>query len=94
MGSYWESNGTEQSKYDKMVAVGWKFTKKTEAIFHSYYRYFNDGDLPGWARGMWGWQRYGQFGLELNKIGLEVQEDRVTKAIQFEYTRFEKAVRC
>ena len=88
---YWNRQGAEQAKYNEMKDAGFQFTKKTETIFHSYYRYFNDGDFPGWARGMWGWQWYGRFGLELNKIGLEVQEQRITEAILYEYKRFQKA---
>ena len=88
---YWNKQGAEQSKYDEMVAAGFEFTQKTEAIFHSYYRYFNDGDFPGWARGCYGMQRYGRHGrLELNENGLLVQEDRITKAIQYEYARYQK----
>ena len=87
---YWNHNGMEQAKYDQMMNAGFQFTKATEAIFHSYYRYFNDGDFPGWARGMWGWQKWGRYGTELNKTGLEVQEDRVTEAILREYKRFQK----
>ena len=87
---YWEGNGVEQAKYDEMTSAGFKFTKKTENIFHSYYRYFNDGDFSGWAKGMWGWQRYGRFGLELNNTGLMVQEDRITQAILHEYARYQQ----
>ena len=49
--SYWNSNGEAQALYDEMQAAAFKYTKATEALFHSYYRYYNDGDLPGWARG-------------------------------------------
>ena len=87
---YWNSNGAEQSKYDEMVAAGFKFTKATEAIFHSYYRYFNDGDFPGWARGNWYIQRRGRWGLELNDSGLVEQEQRITDAILYEYARYQK----
>ena len=50
---YWNRTGTAQAHYDEMDAAGFKFTKATEAVFHSYYRYYNDGDLPGWARSRW-----------------------------------------
>ena len=88
--TYWNHNGIEQQKYDEMMAAGWKFTKKTESIFRSYYRYFNDGDFPGWARGEWDLRKMGRWGLELNERGLEAQEFRVTDAITHEYERFKK----
>ena len=47
--TYWNSNGPEQAKYDEMEAAAFKYTKATETVFRSYYRYYNDGDLPGWA---------------------------------------------
>lgn len=88
--TYWNHNGAEQEKYEEMMAAGFIFTKKSEAVFHSYYRYFNDGDFPGWARGDWRIQRMGRWGLELNNSGLVKQEQRVTEAILHEYARFEK----
>ena len=48
--SYWNSNGEAQALYDEMQAAAFKYTKATEALFRSYHRYYNDGDLPGWAR--------------------------------------------
>lgn len=89
---YWEKSGAEQSKYDEMIQCGWEFTKKSEAVFHSYYRYFNDGDFPGWARGDWSLRRMGRFGWELNDKGLKAQEDRITEAIAAEYKRFSKTM--
>ena len=47
--SYWNSNGEAQALYDEMQAAAFKYTKATGALFHSYHRYYNDGDLPGWA---------------------------------------------
>ena len=44
---YWNSNGEAQSLYDEMQNAGWVFTKASESAFHAYYRYYNDGDLPG-----------------------------------------------
>ena len=38
---YWNRTGTAQAHYDEMDAAGFKFTKATEAVFHSYYRYYN-----------------------------------------------------
>ena len=89
--SYWDRKGIEQEKYDEMKDNGWEFTKRTKTIFHSYYRYFNDGDFPGWARGDWDLRKYGRWGWELNERGLEQQEFRVTEAILYEYKRYKKA---
>ena len=90
LNTYWNHSGAEQAKYEEMVAAGFSFTKRTEQIFHSYYRYFNDGDFPGWARGNWRIQRMGRWGMELNDSGLVEQEQRITEAILHEYARFEK----
>ena len=89
-GMYWEGKGAEQSKYDEMMAAGFTFTRKTETVFHSYYRYFNDGDFPGWARSDWSIQRMTRWGRELNDKGLEMQEQRVTAAVLHEYARYMK----
>ena len=92
--TYWNNNGAEQAKYaelKKAVQSGWAYSKKTEQAFHSYYRYFNDGDFPGWARGNWKLRKMGHFGWELNDAGLEMQEQRVTEAILSEYKRLTKS---
>lgn len=90
---YWNGNGAEQEKYKELLTAvrnGWNWTKKTESIFHSYYRYFNDGDFPGWAKKDWNLRKYGRFGWELNEKGLELQEQRVTEAIMSEWKRLQK----
>ena len=91
--AYWDNNGTEQSKYDEMVAVGFEFTQASEKVFHSYYRYYNDGDLPGWARGKYNLRKwsglYGQY--VLNENGEQELEDRVTEVVMKEWKRFQKA---
>ena len=50
---YWNSTGAQQKKYDEMETAGFEYTQATERVFHGYYRYYNDGDLPGWARSRW-----------------------------------------
>ena len=93
--TYWNSNGEAQALYDEMEAAGFKFTKATEAVFHSYYRFHNDGDLPGWARSRWEYTKTVFFagGLErtLNHAGEEEFERRVTERIQIEHRRFKRA---
>ena len=95
--AYWNSNGPEQAKYDEMEAAGFKYTKATETVFHSYYRYYNDGDLPGWARSRWDVTRYTfKYGYRqrvLTEAGEAEFEKRITERIQIEYRRFLKAQR-
>lgn len=97
MNTYWNGNGEEQAKYDEMQASGFKYTKASETVFRSYYRYFNDGDLPGWARSRWDVTRntfkYGYWHKELTEAGEEEQERRITERIEIEYRRFLKAQR-
>lgn len=92
--TYWNSNGPEQAKYDEMEAAGFEYTKATKDTFHTYYRYFNDGDLPGWARKRWDLTRYrpawGYTQRELNEAGEAELERRVTERIQIEYRRFKR----
>lgn len=94
---YWNSKGEEQTKYDEMQAAGFPYTQASESTFHSYYHYYNDGDLPGWARSRWDVTRhtfkYGYWHRELTEAGEEEQERRVTERIEIEYRRFLKAQR-
>ena len=91
---YWNSNGPEQAKTDEMDAADFEYTQRTKDIFHSYYRYYNDGDLPGWARSRWDITRYklepGWTRRVLTKAGEEEFEQRIPDRIQFEYRRFLK----
>ena len=80
-----------------MEAAGFEYTQATYKVMHSYYRYYNDGDLPGWAvrnRGSFVQHtlkdgRY--WHAELNEAGEEEQERRVTERIEIEYRRFLRA---
>ena len=45
---YWNRNGAAQAHYDEMEAAGFEYTQATYRSMHSYYRYYNDGDLPVW----------------------------------------------
>ena len=95
--SYWNSNGEAQALYDEMQAAAFKYTKATEALFHSYYRYYNDGDLPGWARSRPDMTRrtreYGYDHRLLTAAGEAEFERRITERIQIEHRRFQKARR-
>jgi len=91
MNAYWNNKGIEQAKYDEMENAGWQYTKKTESAFHSYYRYYNDGDLPGWARGNYRLTQPGRWGRELSTLGQQEFEIRITDVINAEYKRFQKA---
>ena len=56
--TYWNRKGEEQAKYDEMQAADFPYTQASKSLFHSYYRYYNDGDLPGWARTRWDITKY------------------------------------
>lgn len=94
--SYWNGNGKEQAKYDEMTAADFTFTQRTYGAFHHYYRYYNDGDLPPFARGYKGYpfKKYDGFTYHtwrLNEAGEEMLEAMVEEAILREYNRFLKA---
>ena len=88
---YWNRTGAAQAHYDEMEAAGFEYTQATYRSMHSYYRYFNDGDLPGWARSRWDLTQQGRWGRELNSRGEEEFERRVTARIEIEYRRFRRA---
>lgn len=92
--TYWNNKGEEQAKYDEMCTAGFAFTKKSESVFRTYYRYYNDGDLPGWARGNYSVTEWTNDGRNVKlAINGEIElEDRTTEAIRHEYKRFEKAI--
>ena len=93
--SYWNSNGEAQALYDEMQAAAFKYTKATEALFHGYYRYYNDGDLPGWARSRPDVTRYShEYGYRrrvLTAAGEDEFERRITERIRIEHSRFLKS---
>ncbi len=92
---YWSSTGAQQEHHDQMEAAGHEYTQATERVFHSYYRYYNDGDLPGWARSRWDVTKYtndyGYYHRVLTTEGEDEFELRVTERIEIEYRRFQKA---
>ena len=91
---YWNQNGAAQAHYDEMEAAGFEYTQATYRSMHSYYRYYNDGDLPGWARTRWDITKYifdyGYRQRVLTAAGEEEFERRVTERIQIEYRRFQR----
>ena len=94
--TYWNGNGKAQAKYDEMEAAGFKYTQASESTFHTYQRYHNDGDLPGWAEENWDITRdtfkYGRCHRELTEAGEEELERRVTERIEIEYDRFKNTL--
>ena len=84
--TYWMKNGAEQGKYDEMVINGFEFTEKTKRLFHSYYRWYNDGDIPAWAHRSYVFIKKAD--NTLSEMGLVEFEIRVTNAILAEYKRF------
>ncbi len=89
---YWNSTGAQQKKYDEMETAGFEYTQATERVFHGYYRYYNDGDLPGWARSRWDLTMYtfdyGYLHRVLTAAGEDELERRVTERVEIEYRRF------
>lgn len=47
--TYWNNNGLFQEEYEELIKSNVKWTKSEENAKHRYYRYFNDGDIPGGA---------------------------------------------
>jgi hypothetical protein len=102
MTAYWNGNGAEQAKYNEMCAAGFDdhFTKASMEDMHRYYRYYNDGDLPGWARSRydlktWNPNHYGGWtphsgAWELNAAGEAELERRATAVILKEWARYQK----
>ena len=91
---YWNRAGALQAEYDEMKNAGFEFSKAHIQLAHSYHRYYNDGDLPGWARSRWDVTTYtSDFGY-LHRIltaeGEEEFERRITERIQIEYARFQR----
>lgn len=92
--TYWNENGKEQAKYAEMQAAGFPYTQASQTLFYSYYRYYNDGDLPGWARTRLDITKrtfdYGSQRRVLTAAGEDEFERRVTERIQIEYHRFQR----
>ena len=92
---YWNRTGAAQAHYDEMEAAGFAYTQATYRSMNSYYRYYNDGDFPGWTRSRRELTEHTSYYplRKLNKAGEEEQERRVTERIEIEYRRFLKAQR-
>ena len=94
--TYWNGNGEAQAKYNEMEAAGFKYTQASESAFHTYHRYYNDGDLPGWAEENWDITRdtlkSSNCHRELTEAGEEELERRVTERIEIEYDRFKNTL--
>lgn len=77
--TYWASEGKYQTEYDAMqkaVTDGvFEFTKTTLNVFHRYYRFYNDGDLPNVYR--WRQEEYA-----------EILEEKVSDRIEKEWKKF------
>ena len=100
---YFFGTGRLQKEYEEMCAAQdagtFEFTQASQRFFHSYYRYYNDGDFPGWARSRWdismvtystgahAYECYRQ--RRLTAEGEEEFEQRLAERIAFEYRRFQ-----
>ena len=95
--TYWNNQGTLQNEYNEMLKAEengtFAFTKTSERLFHSYNRYYNDGDLPGWARSRWDLTRMGRWGRELTEAGENFFEEKITDRLLAEWARYQKANR-
>jgi hypothetical protein len=77
--SYWNNKGKYQKEYDEMKAdESFEFTKATRKVFHSYYRFHNDGDTP---------TSYRYYAEKYQ----EIIEKKADERILAEYKRFKKA---
>lgn len=94
--TYWNGKGELQNEYNEMLEAvdegTFNFTKASDNEFYRYCRYYNDGDLPGWARGhydlaIYDWQRRS---TKLTEKGEEELEARVTKKLAAEWKRYMK----
>ena len=95
--TYWNGNGKAQDKYNEMEAAGFKYTKASESAFHTYHRYYNDGDFPSWARARWDITENSRSGSGhtqrvLTDAGKEEFEHRITERIEIEYDRFKNTL--
>ena len=96
--SYWNYRGRHQEEFEAMsLEPSFEFTKKTNHVFSTYYRYYNDGDIPGWAKGMTseyivGKIINGKYRTELNDFGKMELERRVSERIIAEWKRYLKHV--
>lgn len=51
IGKFWNGDAELSKIYEQLKNIkDFEFTKQTLSIFHDYHRFYNDGDLPGWAR--------------------------------------------
>ena len=78
--------------YDAVDNEEFKWTQSTENEMHRYYRYNNDGDVPGWATYQNGYRGFnGTFASpDLTPAGQLELERRVASAIAKEYKRYKK----
>lgn len=93
---YWNGNGEAQELYKEMVDNHFKFSKTAEKLFHSYYRYYNDGDIPRWAvnKGMVHTAPVGYCHYQrIISADGEIEFERIiTERIKDEYKRFQKSM--
>ena len=75
-----------------MEAAAFNTPRPASSSSTANYRYYNDGDLPGWARSRWDLTRhsyeYGYSHRVLTEAGEEEFERRLTERIQIEHRRF------
>ena len=51
VGKFWDKDNELSELYEQMRNdKNFEFSKASQNVFHQYYRYYNDGDLPGFAK--------------------------------------------
>lgn len=97
IGKFWDGNAELNSIYEQLQkAKDFSFTQAHKNLFHTYYRYYNDGDLPGWAKGTFNEFSKGEYNkswgyyTKLSEQGELEFERRINAAIVNEYLRYKK----
>ena len=100
IGKFWSGDSELTHIYNQLYDAseddesGYKMTKKARDLAHSYYRYYNDGDVPGWATYYNGFRTttpgWGGMRADLTEAGRMELERRAAQSIAQEYKRYKK----
>lgn len=99
VGSFWHGNAELNGIYNQLEDAektgDFKMSKASRDVMHRYYRYYNDGDLPGWARGQF--NEFNQWNKKWNRIELSPRgemelERQANRAVVVEYNRYQKFI--
>lgn len=103
IGKFWDRSSELTNLYNQLADAAdneeFKFTQATLNTMHQYYRYYNDGDVPGWATYNNGFRTsqydraWGGSRSRLTGAGEMELERRAAKSVVKEYDRYRKARR-